>query len=147
MAELTDYGKIARDYLEEHDPQEFHRLQRQGKLNAHLVKVQERVSDLIFQTYEGILERNPPPDDQMGIFRANMTAWNQAQDIVLSNEFPPRLPPDEIEDEIPAGPPAARIENRVRYSTFADTTQRSKPITATRALSAKGPSAKDRLRS
>ncbi len=110
MVELTDYGKIARDYLEEHDPQEFKRLQRQGKLNAHLVKVQERVSDLIFQTYEGILERNPPPDDQMGIFRANMTAWNQAQEIVLANEFPPRLPPDEIEDEIPAGSPDALIE-------------------------------------
>ena len=92
MSELNDYGKIARDYLEEHSPDEFKRLQRQGQLNAHLVRVGERVSDLIFQTYEGILERNPPPDDQMGIFRANMTAWNQAKEIVLSNEFPPRLP-------------------------------------------------------
>ena len=36
--------------------------------------------------------------------------YNQAVEIVLSNEFPPRLPPDEIEDEIPAGPPAALIE-------------------------------------
>ena len=110
MAELNQYGQIAREYLEEHDPQEFQRLQKSGQLNRHLVKVGERVSDLVFQTYEGILERNPPPDDQMGIFRANMTAWNQAVEIVLSNEFPPRLPPDEIEDEIPASPPDALIE-------------------------------------
>ncbi len=34
---------------------------------------------------------------------------HQAVEIVLSNEFPPRLPPDEIEDEIPAGPPNALI--------------------------------------
>jgi len=110
MSDLSMYGKIARDYLEEHSPDEFKRLQRKGQLNAHLVKAQDRVADLIFQTYEGILERNPPPDDQMGIFRANMTAWNQAQEIVLSQEFPPRLPPDEIEDEIPASPPDALIE-------------------------------------
>ena len=105
------------------------------------------MSDLIHETFHGLLERNPLPENQMGAFRGTQQAWNQAQEIVLSQEFPPRLPPDEREDEIPAGPPAALIEDRVRYSTFADTTQRSKPITATRALSAKDPSAKDRLRS
>ena len=82
-----------------------------GKLNAHLVKIQKRVSDLIYETYHGLLERNPPsPEEQRGIFRANATAMNQAQEIVLSLEFPPRLPPDEIEDEIPAGTPDALIE-------------------------------------
>ena len=145
--QLNRYGEIARDYLEEHDPQEFKRLQRTGQLHAHLIKAQRRVGDLIQASYEGILERDPPPDDQMGHFQAKMQAHNQAVEIVLSNEFPPRLPPDEREDEIPAGPPAALIENRVQYGTFADTTQPSKPITATRALSAKDPSAKDRLRS
>ncbi len=111
MAELTDYGKIARDYLEEHDPQEFHRLQRQGKLNAHLVKVQERVSDLIQATYDGLMDRNPPPDDPfMEYLQGVIARWNQAKEIVLSQEFPPRLPPVEIEDEIPASPPDALIE-------------------------------------
>ena len=111
MSDLSMYGKIARDYLEEHSPDEFQRLQRQGQLNAHLVKAQDRVADLIFQTYEGILERNPPPDDQMGIFRANMTAWNQAQEIVLSQEFPPRLPPEERQEGVlEAGLPDALIE-------------------------------------
>ncbi len=109
-AYLNQYGQIAREYLEEHDPDEFRRLQRQGKLHAHLVKVGDRVSDLVQATYEGILEKNPPPDDQMERFRAIQTAWNQAQEIVLSQEFPPRLPPDEIEEEIPAGPPDALIE-------------------------------------
>ncbi len=80
MAEyLNQYGQIAREYLEEHDPQEFQRLQKSGQLNRHLVKVGERVSDLVFQTYEGILEKNPLPDDQMGVFRAEQQAWNQAQ--------------------------------------------------------------------
>ncbi len=111
MAELNQYGQIAREYLEEHDPDEFRRLQRQGKLHAHLVKVGDRVSDLVQATYDGLLEKNPPPpNDQMGRFRAIQQAWNQAQEIVLSQEFPPRLPPDEIEDEIPAGPSDALIE-------------------------------------
>ncbi len=112
MAEyLNQYGQNAREYLEEHDPQEFQRLQKSGQLNRHLVKVGERVSDLILASYEGILEKNPPPEnDQMGRFRAIQQAWNQAQEIVLANEFPPRLPPDEIEDEIPASPPDALIE-------------------------------------
>ena len=110
MSDLNMYGKIARDYLEEHSPDEFKRLQRKGHLNAHLVRVGERVSDLVQATYEGILEKNPLPDDQMGVFRGIQSAWNQAQEIVLSQEFPPRLPPDEIEDEIPAGPPDALIE-------------------------------------
>ncbi len=111
MAEyLNQYGQIAREYLEEHDPQEFKRLQRKGQLHAHLLKVGDRVSDLVQATYEGILEKNPLPEDQMGVFRGIQQAWNQAQEIVLSQEFPPRLPPDEIEDEIPAGPPDALIE-------------------------------------
>ena len=111
MSDLSMYGQIAREYLEEHDPQEFQRLQRTGQLNAHLIKVQERLSDLIEATYHGLLERNPPPDDPfMDHMRAKMTAHNQPVEIVLSQEFPPRLPPDEIEDEIPAGPPDALIE-------------------------------------
>ena len=110
MSDLNMYGEIARDYLEEHSPQEFQRLQRKGQLNAHLIKAQRRVGDLIQASYEGILERNPPPDDQMKHFQAKMQAHHQAVEIVLSNEFPPRLPPDEIEDEIPAGPPDALIE-------------------------------------
>ena len=110
MAELNQYGKIARDYLEEHSPDEFQRLQRQGQLNAHLIKVQNRVSDLVQATYEGILEKNPLPDDQMGVFRAIQTAWNQAQEIALSQEFPPRLPPEERQEGPPeAGPPTALI--------------------------------------
>ena len=108
MAELNRYGEIARDYLEEHNPQEFQRLQRKGQLHAHLIKAQRRVGDLIQQTYEGILERKPPPDDPfMDHMRAKMTAHNQPVEIVLSQEFPTRLPPDEIEDEIPAGPPSS----------------------------------------
>ncbi len=111
MSDLNMYGKIARDYLEEHSPDEFQRLQRQEQLNAHLVKVQERVSDLIQATYDGLMERNPPPDDPfMEYLQGVIARWNQAKEIVLSQEFPPRLPPDEIEDEIPAGPPAALIE-------------------------------------
>ena len=111
MSDLNMYGKIARDYLEEHSPDEFKRLQRKGQLNAHLIKVQNRVSDLVQVTYEGILERNPLPDDQMGIFRAIQTAWNQAQEITLSQEFPPRLPPEERQEGPPeAGPPDALIE-------------------------------------
>ena len=110
MSDLNMYGKIARDYLEEHSPDEFKRLQRKGQLYAHLVKVGERVGDLIHETFHGLLERNPVPEDQMGAFRGTQQAWNQAQEIVLSQEFPPRLPPDEIEDEIPAGPPDALIE-------------------------------------
>ena len=111
MAELDRYGKIARDYLEEHSPQEFQRLQRTGQLNAHLIKVQERLSDLIYETYHGLLERNPPPEEPfMKYLSEVILTHHQAVEIVLSNEFPPRLPPDEIEDEIPAGPPAALIE-------------------------------------
>ncbi len=108
-AYLNQYGQIARDYLEEHDPQEFQRLQKSGQLHRHLVRVGDRVSDLVQATYEGILEKNPLPEDQMGVFREIQQAWNQAQEIVLRQEFPPRLPPDEIEDEIPAGPPNALI--------------------------------------
>ena len=111
MSELNDYGKIARDYLEEHSPDEFKRLQRKGQLNAHLIKVQDRVSDLIEATYQGLLKHNPPPEDQfMESLRHGIAAHHQAVEIVLSNEFPPRLPPDEIEDEIPPGPPDALIE-------------------------------------
>ncbi len=110
-AYLNQYGQIAREYLEEHDPDEFRRLQRQGKLHAHLVKVGDRVSDLVQATYEGILEKNPLPDDQMGVFRGIQQAWNQAQEIVLSQEFPPRLPPEERQEGPPeSGPPDALIE-------------------------------------
>ncbi len=110
MAELNQYGQMARDYLEEHDPQEFQRLKRQGQLNAHLVKVGNRVSDLIYETYHGLLERNPPPEEPfMKYLSEVILTHHQAVEIVLSNEFPPRLPPDEIEDEIPAGPPNALI--------------------------------------
>ncbi len=110
-AYLNQYGQIARDYLEEHDPQEFKRLQRKGQLNAHLVRVGERLSDLVQATYEGILEKNPLPEDQMGVFRAIQQAHNQAQEIVLSQEFPPRLPPEERQEGPPeSGPPDALIE-------------------------------------
>ncbi len=111
MPVLNQYAKIAREYLEEHDPQEFQRLQRQGQLNAHLVKAQDRVADLIFQTYEGILDKNPLPEEgQMEVFRAEQQAWNQAQEIVLANEFPPRLPPEERQEGPPeSGPPDALI--------------------------------------
>ena len=111
MSDLNMYGRIARDYLEEHFPDEFKRLQRKGQLNAHLIKVQDRLFDLIDQTEQGLLERNPLPEEPfMKRVQALTMAHHQAVEIVLSNEFPPRLPPDEIEDEIPAGPPAALIE-------------------------------------
>ena len=111
MSDLNMYGKIARDYLEEHSPDEFKRLQRKGQLNAHLIKVQDRVSDLIEATYQGLLKHNPPPEDQfMESLRHGIAAHHQAVEIVLNDLFPPRLPPDEIVDEIPAGPPDALIE-------------------------------------
>ncbi len=110
-AYLNQYGQIAREYLEEHAPQEFQRLQKSGQQNRHLVRVGERVSDLVQATYEGILEKNPLPEDQMGIFRGIQSAWNQAQEIVLSQEFPPRLPPEERQEGPPeSGPPDAMIE-------------------------------------
>ena len=111
MAELNQYGKIARDYLEEHDPKEFQRLKRQGQLNAHLVKVQDRVINQISAVRQDLLERKPPPEEPfLERVQAIKGAQIQAVEIVLANEFPPRLPPDEIEDEIPAGPPDALIE-------------------------------------
>ena len=111
MSDLNMYGEIARDYLEEHFPDEFKRLQRAGQLNAHLIKKQERVSDLIFQTEESLLDKDPPPDEPfLATVSHHYHAHSQAVEIVLNDLFPPRLPPDEIEDEIPPGPPAALIE-------------------------------------
>ena len=112
MAELTDYGKIARDYLEEHDPQEFQRLKRQGQLNAHLTKVGNRVLDQISAVHQDLLERKPPPEEPfLKRVQAMKAARLQAVEIVLANEFPPKLPPGEISKEDPpaVGPPPALI--------------------------------------
>ncbi len=112
MAELNQYGQIARDYLEEHDPQEFQRLKRQGQLNAHLVKVGDRVLDQIAAVREDLLERKPPPEEPfLKRVQAMKAARLQAVEIVLANEFPPKLPPGEISKEDPpaVGPPPALI--------------------------------------
>ena len=112
MPELNQYGRIARDYLEEHDPKEFQRLKRQGQLNAHLTKVQSRVIDQILAIQQDLLERRPPPEEPfLDRVQAINGALLQAVEIVLANEFPPKLPPAEIrEDEPPEiGPPAALI--------------------------------------
>ena len=68
------------------------------------------MSDLIFQTEESLLDKDPPPGNALKYLQGVKARWNQAKEIVLSQEFPPRLPPDEIEDEIPAGPSDALIE-------------------------------------
>ncbi len=112
MPELNQYGKIARDYLEEHDPKEFQRLKRQGQLNAHLVKVQGRVIDQISAVRQDLLERKPPPEEPfLERVQAIKGAQLQAVEIVLANEFPPKLPPGEISKEDPpaVGPPPALI--------------------------------------
>ena len=107
MPSLSLYGRIARDWLEEHDPKEFQRLRKSGQLNAHLLKLQEKVSDQVYRVRLELLEKKPPPDDYLKAVQHHRWALSTAEELVLHDLFPALPPPDERE---PAGPPAALIE-------------------------------------
>ena len=108
MPSLSLYGRIARDWLEEHDPKEFQRLRKSGQLNAHLVKLQKKVADQVQRVENQLFDQEPPPkNDYLKAVQRHQWARSAAEELVLHDLFPALPPPDERE---PPSPLAALIE-------------------------------------
>jgi len=58
---LSKYGMMRRNYLEEHQPDLYAELLRDGELKSHCLEVQQIADNRLKNMMKQVVERNPPP--------------------------------------------------------------------------------------
>lgn len=84
--QVGKYGKLRRIFLREHNPGHYNHLLSSGQLMQHLQEMDERAQQLVTQSVNEMLEKNPPPDknsDPLGWIGHMNNLKHKAEEIVL----------------------------------------------------------------
>lgn len=86
---LGKYGRMRKKYLQEHRPILFNRLVLNGKLQSHLLKIEETANRRLEQMMKEMAEKNGATEklkaeDQMAWVGLMNSLQNQAEEMILA---------------------------------------------------------------